>query len=103
MATDMNRLNIIGRLVRDPELRYTQTGTAVASFSIANNRTYNVSGEKKESVSALPQKDLCWTRSSLSEWFSWKFIALIALVERILARFPDQVRSAITDFVSKLF
>lgn len=51
MAGDLNRVILIGRLTRDPELRYTPSGTAVASFSIANNRTYAVSGEKKEQVS----------------------------------------------------
>jgi single-strand DNA-binding protein len=31
----MNKVIIVGRLTRDPELRYTQTGKAVASFSVA--------------------------------------------------------------------
>lgn len=34
----MNRVVLVGRLVRDVELRYTQSGTAVASFSIAVGR-----------------------------------------------------------------
>lgn len=33
----MNNVNIIGRLTRDPELKNTQGGTAVTSFSIAVN------------------------------------------------------------------
>ncbi len=51
MASDLNRAILIGRLTRDPELRYTQNGTSVCSFSIANNRTYVTGGEKKEQVS----------------------------------------------------
>ena len=51
MASDINKVILIGRLVRDPELRYTQSGTSVASFSIANNRTYVANNEKKEIVS----------------------------------------------------
>ncbi|MFC1670297.1 single-stranded DNA-binding protein [Spirochaetota bacterium] len=51
MASDINRVVLIGRLTRDPELRYIQSGTAVANFSIANNRTYVSSGEKKEQAS----------------------------------------------------
>jgi single-strand DNA-binding protein len=51
MASDINRVVLIGRLVKDPDLRYTQSGSSVASFSIANNRTYVSSGEKKEIVS----------------------------------------------------
>lgn len=49
--SDLNRVIIIGRLTRDPELRHTPSGAAVANFTVANNRTYAVSGEKKEQVS----------------------------------------------------
>jgi single-strand DNA-binding protein len=51
MASDLNRVILIGRLTRDPELKYLQSGTAVARFSIANNRRYSTAGEKKEQVS----------------------------------------------------
>ncbi|MCU0845279.1 MAG: single-stranded DNA-binding protein [Spirochaetes bacterium] len=51
MASDINRVMLIGRMVRDPELKYTQGGSSVTNFSIANNRSYTVSGEKKEMVS----------------------------------------------------
>ncbi|MDR3238423.1 MAG: single-stranded DNA-binding protein [Spirochaetia bacterium] len=51
MPSDLNRVFMIGRLVRDPELRYTAGGTAVASFSIANNRSYTSNNEKKEQAS----------------------------------------------------
>ena len=51
MASDLNKAILIGRLTRDPELRYTQSGTSVCSFSVANNRTYVAGGEKKEQVS----------------------------------------------------
>jgi len=51
MASDLNKIILIGRLVRDPELRYTQGGTPVANFSIASNRSYTVNSEKKEIVS----------------------------------------------------
>lgn len=44
----LNRIILMGRLTRDVELRHTQTGTAVASFSLAVERDFNVnqSGEK---------------------------------------------------------
>lgn len=51
MASDLNRVVLIGRLTRDAELRYTPSGTGVANFSLANNRTYVADGEKKEDVS----------------------------------------------------
>lgn len=37
----LNRIILIGRLTRDPELRYTPNGTAVASFTLAVNRKFN--------------------------------------------------------------
>ena len=44
----LNRIILRGRLTRDPELRHTQTGTAVASFSLAVDRDFRNrdSGEK---------------------------------------------------------
>lgn len=36
----LNRITIMGRLVRDPELRSTNTGTPVASFTIACDRDF---------------------------------------------------------------
>ena len=38
MASDINTLALVGRITRDAELRYTPSGTALCSFSIAVNR-----------------------------------------------------------------
>lgn len=47
----LNRAQIIGNLTRDPELRYTPNGQAVASFAVATNRVWvDASGEKKEAA-----------------------------------------------------
>lgn len=44
----MNKVILIGRLTRDPELRYTGTNTAVATFSLAVNRPFtNQAGERE--------------------------------------------------------
>lgn len=43
----LNNLSIMGRLVRDPELRQTTTGKSVCSFTIANDRPYS-GADKKE-------------------------------------------------------
>lgn len=49
MARSLNRVQLIGNLTRDPELRYTPQGTAVVSFSIATNRSWTTdAGEKKD-------------------------------------------------------
>ena len=44
----LNKIFIMGRLTRDPELRRTQSGTPVTSFSLAVDRDYkSQSGEKE--------------------------------------------------------
>ena len=44
----MNRVFLIGRLTRDPELRYTGSNLPVATFSLAVNRNFsNQSGERE--------------------------------------------------------
>ncbi|MDO8471774.1 MAG: single-stranded DNA-binding protein [bacterium] len=40
MAINLNRVEVIGNLTRDPELRYTPNGRAVASFAVATNRRW---------------------------------------------------------------
>lgn len=45
----LNKAMVIGNLGADPEVRYTQSGTAVANLSIATNETWkDKSGEKQE-------------------------------------------------------
>ena len=45
----LNHITIMGRLVRDPELRRTQAGTPVASFTLASDRDFSSKdgGEKE--------------------------------------------------------
>ena len=44
----MNKVFLIGRLTRDPELRYTSSNLPVASFTVAVNRSYtNQAGERE--------------------------------------------------------
>ena len=45
----LNHIDVMGRLVRDPELRYTQTNTPVTSFTIAVDRDFGKteSGDKQ--------------------------------------------------------
>ena len=44
----MNRVVLVGRLTKDPDLRYTPNGAAVATFTLAVNRTFtNQQGERE--------------------------------------------------------
>ena len=51
MARSLNRVQLIGNLTRDPELRYTPAGNAVVTFGLATNRSWTTdAGEKREEV-----------------------------------------------------
>lgn len=44
----INRVVLVGRLTKDPDLRYTPSGAAVARFTLAVNRTFsNAQGERE--------------------------------------------------------
>jgi len=50
-SRSLNRAIIIGNLTRDPELKYTPTGTAVCTFGVATNRSWTTAdGQQKEDV-----------------------------------------------------
>ena len=51
----LNKIVLMGRLTRDPELRKTQSDTPVCSFSLAVDRDYKRDGEKE-------QTSLMWSR-----------------------------------------
>ena len=44
----LNNISLMGRLTREPELRYTQSGTAVCSFALAVERDFAGQGSKRE-------------------------------------------------------
>lgn len=49
MAKSLNKVQLIGNLTRDPELRYTPSGAAVCTFGLATNRTWTTdTGEKHD-------------------------------------------------------
>ena len=49
-SRSLNKVMLIGNLTRDPEMRYTPNGTAVCSFGLATNRSWQTGegGERKE-------------------------------------------------------
>ncbi len=63
----LNRVEIIGRLGTDPEIRYTQAGDAVATLSIATSEQW------KDKQTGEPREDTEWHRCVL-----WRRLAEIA-------------------------
>jgi single-strand DNA-binding protein len=53
MARSLNKVTLIGRLGRDPEMRYTASGTAVCTFTLATNRF-------RQGQDGSPQEDTDW-------------------------------------------
>jgi single-strand DNA-binding protein len=55
-----NSVTVVGNITRDPELRFTASGQATASFGLAVNRVWNdrQTNEKKEAVSFFDV--VCW-------------------------------------------
>ncbi len=51
---NLNKVMLIGNLTRDPEIKYTPKGTAIAAFGLAVNRNFTTeSGEKREEVTFI--------------------------------------------------
>lgn len=53
----MNSVSLIGRLVRDPELRYAQNGTAMCSFTIAVDRVMSKQRRQEAEANNQPTAD----------------------------------------------
>ena len=50
----MNKVILVGRLARDPEVRYTQSGKAVASFSLAVSRRFSRNSDQQNTADFIP-------------------------------------------------
>ena len=48
MPNDLNRVQLLARVGQDPEIRYTQGGSAILNMSVATNRTWKQDGEKRQ-------------------------------------------------------
>lgn len=67
----LNKVFLMGNLTRDPELRYTPSGTAIASFGIAINRSWSgPDGEKKEEVCYVDINMFGRRAEVINEYFS---------------------------------
>ena len=56
-----NQVILVGNLTKDPEIKYTSSGSAVCHFSLAVNRTYtDADGEKQEDVTFIDI--VCWNK-----------------------------------------
>ncbi|TYT77796.1 single-stranded DNA-binding protein [Treponema phagedenis] len=68
--TDLNKVMLVGRLVRDIELRYTASGTAVGNISLAVNQSRKVGNEWQNEVSFFDCRLWCKTAESLQQYLT---------------------------------
>ena len=82
----INNVVLVGRLTRDPELRYTPSNVAVATFSLAVNRNFkNQAGDREADFISC----IMW-RQQAENFANWsKKGALVAVVGRIQTRSYD--------------
>ena len=60
MASDKNSITIDGNITKDPVLKYTATGTAICTFSIASNRFYKKGNGFERETSFFDVQ--CWSQ-----------------------------------------
>ncbi|HEV2247249.1 MAG TPA: single-stranded DNA-binding protein [Terriglobia bacterium] len=65
---NVNQVTVVGRLTRDPEVRFATTGTAVASFSVAANHRYqDKGGQSKDEAAFIPCACFGWIAEQLTD------------------------------------
>ena len=94
----MNKVILLGRMVKDPELRQTQNGTAVCSFSLAVNRRFAKEGQQTADFFN------CTAWKNTAEFITKYFVkgSMIAVVGNLQSRSwdaPDGKKQYATDIV----
>ena len=64
---DGHRIQLIGNLGQDPEMRYTPSGAAVTNFSVAVNRRYT-DGDGAQQQETIWVRVTCWNRTAGARW-----------------------------------
>lgn len=78
----MNKVELLGRLTKDPEIRYTQSNTPVAGFTLAVNRRFAKEGEQQADFINI----VAWNKTAEFCGKYFKKGSQIALVGRIQTR-----------------
>ena len=78
----MNKIELLGRLTKDPEIRYTQNNTPVASISLAVNRRFAKEGEQQADFINI----VAWNKTAEFCGKYFKKGSQIALVGRLQTR-----------------
>ena len=74
----LNHITIMGRMVRDPELRRTGSGVAVASFTLAVDRDFKASGGGEKEVDYIDCVDWRQPGEFVSKYFTRGRMAVVS-------------------------
>jgi single-strand DNA-binding protein len=77
----LNKVILMGRMTRDPELRHTQAGVPVTSFSLAVDRGFQTNGQSVDFINIVAWRG---TAEFVTKWFSKG--QLVAISGRLQAR-----------------
>lgn len=69
---NLNKVMLIGNLTRDPELKYTPKGTAVAEISLAINRVWNNDQNQKQEETTFVDVTLWGRQAELAQQYLTK-------------------------------
>ncbi len=97
----LNRVVLVGRLTKDPEIRYTQSNTPIASFTIAVNRQFSNSATGERDTDFIPV--VVWRKQAENVKSFVHKGSLVAVDGRIQTRtYDDQngVRKYVTEVVA---
>lgn len=79
----INRVVLVGRMTKDPELKKTGNGTSVTSFTIAVNRTFQAQGQERQADFI---QCVCWNRVAENTAQYTKKGSLVGVEGRIQTR-----------------
>ncbi len=95
MASDYNKVILTGRLVADPDIRYTPNGAEVAQFRIAVNRSYKIKDQPDWQQETFFITIIAWNRLAEKVENNFKKGDLVLVEGRL------NIRSYETDGVKK--
>lgn len=97
----LNQVNLIGRLGGDPELKYTQSGTVVANFSMATNRVWkDQEGNKQEETDW--HRIVLWRKLAEIAGEYLKKGSQVAIIGRLQTRSWEDEKNGITRYMTEV-
>lgn len=96
----MNKVVLIGRLTKDPELKFTTTGTAVTTFTVAVNRKYKREGQPEADFIPV----VVWGKqaeSTANYMSKGKLIGISGRIETRSYEAKDGTRRYVTEIIAE--